>query len=123
MTLQHQEAAAFASAGIQVPDHIFVYRHLLLTEKDRLITSESCSRATKRNNSCVVYETCMASGDTYGILRKLVILKDSSETEVCYGLLQRLRPANFELCHDPITDAKLDDHIIAFHPSRYCSAL
>ena len=58
MSLQHEEAEAFANAGIDPPDHnIFVYRHLLLTRKDRLITSESCSKATKRNNSCVVYES------------------------------------------------------------------
>ena len=108
----------FANAGIHLPDHVFVYRHLLLTKEDRLITSESCSRATKRNNSCVVYKSARRSGVTCGILKKLVMLMDSNETEVCYGLLQTLRPASFELCHDSITGAKLDDHIIAFHPPR-----
>ena len=119
MNLQDEEAAAFANAGIDLPVHIFVYRHLLLTKKDRLITSESCSKATKRNNSCVVYEsTARRSGVTCGILRKLVMLKDENETEVYYVLLHTLRPASFELCYDSVTDAKLGDHIVAFHPPR-----
>ena len=87
MNLKHQEAAAFTSAGIHIPDHVLVYGHLLLVKKDRIITSEFCSRATKRNNSCVVYESTRTSGVTCGILRKLVILKDSNESVVCYGLL------------------------------------
>lgn len=44
--------------------------------------------------------------------------KDENETEVYYVLLHTLRPPSFELCCDPITDAKLGDHIVAFHPPR-----
>ena len=116
INLTLQEAATFTTAGIHLPYHIFVYRHLLLTEKDQLISSHSCSRATKRNNSCVKYESAEGSNISFGILTKLVILRDSEGTEACYGLLQTLRPASFQLCHDSITGAKLGDHIKAFHP-------
>ena len=46
------------------------------------------------------------------------MLKEWNETEACYALLHVLRPASFELCCDSITDAKLGDHIVAFHPPR-----
>ena len=123
VNLTHEEAVAFTAAGVHIPDHLFVYRHLLLVESDRLITSESCSRATKRNNSCVKYESGEGLNSCFGILKKLVMVKDCNRTETCYALLQTLRRASFQLCHDSITNAKLNDHIIAFHPPRLVTLL
>lgn len=111
MALSTAERAAFESINICIPDHIMTYPHLLLTEKDRLITSLSSSKAVKRNNSCVMYRS--SETNQFGVLVKLCLV-DSTY----FALLRTLHQADLHLCQDSVTDAKLNQHVIAFHPPR-----
>lgn len=98
--LSPTECQAFKHKNVCISDHIMTYPHLLLTEKDRVITSLTSSKATKRNNSCVMYNISDGNGTCihFGVLVKL-ILTDSSGTGNFFALLQTLRPADFHLCN------------------------
>ena len=124
MELTQCEADVLTESGLIIPNHLFVYPRLYLADKDRSISSESCCRAIKRNNSCIVYRTDEGPAN-YGILKNLFFLNDSSvplsPSPQCYALVQCLSPAPMVLCHDPITQAQLNSHIISFHPPRLFS--
>ena len=113
MALSSPERVAFESINICISDHINImtYPHLLLTEKDRLITSLSSSKAVKRNNSCVMYTS--SERNHFGVLVKLCLVDSTF-----FALLRTLHQADLHLCQDSVTDAKLNQHIIAFHPPR-----
>ena len=122
MELTQREADVLTESDLIIPNHLFVYPRLYLADKDLSISSESCCRAIKRNNSCIVYRTDEGPAN-YGILKKLFFLNDSSvplsPSPQCYALVQCLSPAPMVLCHDPITQAQLNSHIISFHPPRF----
>lgn len=101
-------------AELSVPtDGTLVYSHLMIRLKQRYITSKSCCRSTKRNNSCVIYKEESATV-RYGILIKILF-----SSEQYYALILRLKVAPLLLCQDKITNGKLNDHITAFYPPRY----
>ena len=118
MDLLSCEDRVVRESQLEYPTHLFVYSYLRISNKCRTVVSQSCCRATKRNNSCVMYTK---NGDTlFGLLNKLVFLKDPTSTlQQCYALIQGLKPAHFFLYHDSITRAQLNNHIIALHPPRF----
>lgn len=83
---------------------VLVYPKVQIKHNDtvRVICASSMSRATKRDNSCVVY-----SGKSYGIVQKIVAHSNDSDTIVSV-LLKRLTTVGTELCNDPVTHAKLE---------------
>lgn len=118
MDLLPCEARVVQESQLDCPTHQFVYTYLCVSSKSRTVVAQSCCRATKRNNSCVIFSK---DGVTlFGLLKKLIYLTSSaSMLQQCYALIQELKQADFLLCHDSITEAQLNSHVIAFHPPRF----
>ena len=117
--LSPTEVEVFTKNKIQLPDHCLIYTHLFIETKDRYIMSASRSRAAKRNNSCIVYKPFDQAPLYYGILKKLFYFDNKRS----YALVQRFINAPLVLCQDQITDAKIDEHILAFYPPRSVTSL
>ena len=95
------ELEAIREASIDVPDPLFVYPHLVLKDKNRIITSQASSRAVKRNNSCVKYTK--NNSDCYGALQTLILVGEFGGQQCCYALVQCLDQAMLFLCSDTVT--------------------
>ena len=112
------EMELFAQAGIVGYEdvEILLFSQLLLNKTSRVVSAEACSKATKRNDSCIL----VVNGERfqYGVLKKLLVLRRSTESKF-YALVVFLRAASLDLCEDHITHAALNQHILAFHPPRY----
>lgn len=98
------EVDVYAKSNINLHSHrVLVYPKLQIQCKDtvRVICAASMSRATKRDNSCVVY-----SGESYGLVQKIVAHSNDSDAVVSV-VLKRLTAVGTKLCNDPVTHAKL----------------
>ena len=92
-----------------------MYCHILaivyISNLNRIISAKTRSKATKRDNSCIQY----LSGEEYmyGIVQKIFLCSCSDNEDSCFLLIQYLEKNNYsQLCHDEITNANLDSHII-----------
>ena len=111
-TLSKSEKELFASANISLKStDVQSYPIVYLSNLNRLISAKTRSKATKRNNSCIQY----LSGEEYmyGIVQKIFFCSCNGSKNSCFLLTQHLELNNCsQLCHDEITNAKLDNHII-----------
>lgn len=108
-----RELEAFPTNTV-IQNPVLVYPHVRVKDKDRVISSQSTSRAVKRNNSGVMYtvDNCVY----YGILQKVILAKQCDGSQYYYALVLRLHQVMYFLCCDTVTNSKLNEHIIAFHP-------
>ena len=99
------EVDAYAKNDIHLNSRsVLVYPKVQIKHNNtvRVVCASSMSRATKRDDSCVLY-----SGKSYGIVQKIVAHSNDSDTVVSV-VLKRLTIVATELCNDPITHAKLE---------------
>lgn len=87
--------------------NVLVYPKVQLQCKNaiRVICATSLSRATKWDNSCIVYSSL--SDQSYGLVEKIIVDTTDSKTIVSV-LLKCLTPDGTILCDDKITHAKLN---------------
>ena len=100
--------------------NILSYSQLLLNKTNRVVSAEACTKATKRNDSCV--SVVNGEGCQYGLLKKLLVLRQSEQSKF-YALVIFLRTSSLELCEDHITHAAINQHILAFQPPRYAELI
>lgn len=117
-SLTQNEIELFAQVGIvgYEDTDILLYSQLLLNRTNRVVSAEECSKATKRNDSCISVVNCEQC--RYGLLKKLFVLRQSQQSKF-YSLVMFLRATSLGLCEDHITHAALNQHILAFQPPRY----
>ena len=121
-SLTQSEMELFAQLGtIGCEDmNILSYSQLLLNKTNRVVSAEACSKATKRNDSCI--SVVNGEGCQYGLLQKLLVLRQSEQTKF-YASVIILRASSLELCEDHITHAAVNQHILAFQPPRYAELI
>ena len=106
--LSGPERDLIVEAGIQAPCEVMLYSSLLLTKTKRELRASSLCKATKRNNSCLLYKYGC------GLLQKIIVF-DS----MCYLLIFCLKRAPMKLCEDEITHAQLNSHFYSYYPPRF----
>ena len=111
-TLSTSEKELFVATNISLKStDVQSYPIVYLSNFNRVISAKTRSKATKRNNSCIQY----LSGEEYmyGIVQKIFLCSCSGNENSCFLLIQHLeKNICSQLCHDEITNAKLDSHII-----------
>ncbi len=116
--LTPSEHDLFEEAGISLPQgsRVFFYSKILLSDTNRVVTAESVTRSSKRNDSCVTF--CdRGHSSKYGLVQKFVLSEQSDASHTC-AIVKVLHSAPIQLCQDPVTQAKLQ-HIRAFECPRY----
>ena len=104
--LSTTEKELFASSNICLHHEDF-QTYPIIHLSNRIIAAKSRSKAIRRNNSCIQYLNC--ENYMYGIVEKIFVCENS-----CFILIQDLAKQNHvQLCSDDVTDAKIDNHIIA----------
>lgn len=91
-----------------------IYPKVLLANH-RVVSAEMRSRATKRNNSCILYKT--EQQYYYGIVQKIFVIQSSGNMK-CFLLVKCLDPSPLEVCNDQVTHANLKKHFAAFYPPQ-----
>lgn len=99
-----------------LPDDCTFWSKLLLKTSGRVICGQNRSRATKRNNSAIVY-TDGTGSNSYGLLQD-IMLYSAIDGEHCFATVQPLVKSTFRFYKDPLTGCRLSDHFIAFFPPR-----
>ena len=105
--------------GIALPQDsdLLNYPNIMLLNANRVISAQSLSRASKRNDSCIMYLDDQQS-DQFGLLQKIVFVPElSGSPSNTYAVVNTLFVASLHLCHDPVTNGKLN-HIRAFDVLR-----
>jgi hypothetical protein len=79
------------------------------------VSSSTRSRTIKRDNSCVM----IISHDevTWGLVQTIFSFKGSSRPSY-YSLVSLLPRASQQVCSDKLTNARLDEHLVACEPPR-----
>lgn len=101
--------------GHNLSGDVMTYPKVLLANH-RVISAETRSRATKRNNSCILYRT--EQQYCYGVVQKIFVIQDSGKMK-CFLLVNRLDPSPLEVCNDQVTNANLKKHYSAFCPPQW----
>ena len=110
--LSTHEEELCAKAGISIPDSTNVLTYSGLAVSNSVVTSVSRSQTTKRDNSCVMVE---GEERGWGLVQKVFSLK-GAEPPLYYCLLSLLSPANEQVCHDTLTNARIEKHLVACEP-------
>lgn len=111
--LTPEEGALFVWCGIHLSTDpsVLYYPHILLVNSNRVVTATSECRSRKRNDSCILYSDD-GQQSKYALLLKIIVTNQSNT----FVVLKTMISAPVQLCHDPVTKAKLQ-HILAFeHP-------
>lgn len=93
-----------------------VYPQLYITSKNRVITTCSTSKATKRIDYCISYRLNDngVTRQAYGLLQKVVMATLES-----YCIVISLKEVTTKLSNSSLANVKLHDHYIAFSPQRF----
>ena len=99
---------------------ILYYPHLLLSNSNRVVTAKSECRSWKRNDSCIQY--CVDGHQLkYALLLKIVAANHLPDVGPVFAVIKPMTSAPIQLCHDPVTQAKLQ-HIHAFESPRFVTS-
>ena len=104
------------TSSFTLPSQVVVYYKLYLKDVGRVINSGSSSRSTLRDNSGLVY-TNLHGSFCYGKLVRILLSPNHDGDG--YAVITPLHPCDDGICHDSVTNAKIDDHIVSLHSSRY----
>ena len=113
-TLVQKDLDLFHTADIAVPQcrSVILYKKIHLVILNRIIKVFPRKR-TMRDNSGVVFKNS-AGIYCYGRLQKVLCLDYMQK----YAIVQKFSPSTKILCEDSLTNAKLNDHIIAMNVPR-----
>ena len=103
--LLDSEEDLLVKAGSNPPKDVLMYPKLVLANR-RVLLAEMRSKATKRDNSCLLYNS--VGVHSYGIVQKIIVFQESA-TIKCFLLLKGLEPAPLKLCNDQLTHANLEN--------------
>ena len=101
----------FNTGDITVPQcSVTSYKKIHLVNLGRIIKVSS-QRKTMRDNSGVIFMDNTGL-PCYGRLQKVLYFNDEKK---CFAIIQTFSPGTKRLCEDSLTNAKLNDHIIAMN--------
>lgn len=113
-----EDIELFQQSSISVPLDASCSRYNLihLMSHNRLIRSKVGSKAVLRNNSGIVYVS--NTGDIcYGQLINILVFQ-TAKTQQGFAIILSLPYSSFKLCHDDVTHAMINDHIVSLQRPR-----